>query len=254
MSYYSDDQARLARNSNDVFNNRVKVIVFLIAFGTGLVTIWDKCSSSTHHVVTAADSTRQRAEDSAANAHRPPTITSSRRRHVKVEPKTAGSGVKTQNDDRTVGGVTPAGGDKNQQVKSDGPSVGVPRVVRPLQTTEVEDIEFTLLSAEGSSRAQTIRMTVVLTNHAANRFIWSAVESMSDADGNEYLLKSFTNGASSYDNHIPLDTEVPRKCTYTFGGVLPSVKTIRLFKFRYRHKSLDDPNVVEFRDIPIDWR
>ena len=123
-----------------------------------------------------------------------------------------------------------------------------------MQTTEVEDIELKLLSAEGSSRAQTIRMTVVLTNHAANRFIWSAVESIIDPDGNEYLLKSFTNGASAYDNHIPLDTEVPRKCTYTFGGVLPSVKTIRLFKFRYRHKSLDDPNAVEFRDIPIDWR
>ena len=254
MSNYSDDRARLARNSRDIFDNRVKGILFLIAVGVGLVTMWDKCSSSTHQVVTAADSTKRRAEDSAAVAHRVATVTNQHRRHSKVEPKTAGSGVKTQNDDRTAASGTPAGSDKSQPVKNDGPPVTTPRVARPLQTTEVEDIEFKLLSAEGSSRAQTIRMTVVLTNHAANRFIWSAVQSITDADGNEYLLKSFTNGALSYDDHIPLDTEVPRKCTYTFGGVLPSVKMIRLFKFRYRHKSLDDPDAVEFRDIPVDWR
>jgi hypothetical protein len=254
MNDFYDDRARLAENKQKIFNNRVKVIIFLITVGTGVATIWDKCSSFSHPKIFAADSTRRRAEDSATGAHRVASITPSRRRHAKGDTKAAGNGVKTQDDSKTAGGGAPYGGNKPQEVTNDAPPAAAPRVVRPLQVTEVEDIQFKLLSAEGSSRAQTIRMTVVLTNHAANRFIWSAVESISDADGNEYLVKSFTNGASAYDTHIPLDTEVPRKCTYTFGGILPSVKTIRLFKFRYRHKSLDDPNSVEFRDIPIDWR
>lgn len=65
---------------------------------------------------------------------------------------------------------------------------------------------------------------------------------------------SFTNGASSYDDHVALNTGVPIKCTYTFGGVLPDVKMIKLFKFEYRHRSLDDPIGVEFRDVPVEWR
>ena len=229
--------------------------------------MWEKCASLTRQSMVAADSVRRR-EDSVAVAHRVATISNLHKHHPKTSTKPAEDGGNTGNADRTPadggntgnGNRTPADGEtssgngKSLPLKNDAPPAVVPRVRRPVQTTEVEDIEFKLLRAEGSSRVQTIRMTVVLTNHAANRFIWSAVESIIDPDGNEYLLKSFTNGASAYDTHIPLDTEVPRKCTFTFGGVLPSVKTIRLFKFRYRHKSLDDPNWVEFRDIPIDWR
>ena len=124
----------------------------------------------------------------------------------------------------------------------------------PLETAFADDIEFKLVSAIGSVRAQTIKMTIVLTTTAANWHIWSAVRSIIDTEGNEYKLISFTNGASSYDDHVALNTDVPIKCTYTFGGVLPGVRTIRLFKFEYRHKSLDDPTGVEFRDIQVIWQ
>jgi hypothetical protein len=49
-------------------------------------------------------------------------------------------------------------------------------------------------------------------------------------------------------------SNVPIKLTYAFGGVLPNVRNIKLFKFEYRHKSLDDPISVEFRDVPIEWK
>lgn len=244
MPKYSDkERADNAKYQTDIFNNRVKVVLFLLTVGTGALTIYEKCVNIRHTVKTE---TTKPATDSVGQpgaVHHATTTASLHRRHSKAESKPATADSESAGPE--VGRINAA----KPPVEKAAPKPPV-----PLQTAEAEDIEFRLVSAEGSARAQTIRMTLVLTNHAANRFIWSAVESISDADGNEYPLKSFTNGASSYDIHIPLDTEAPRKCTFTFGGVLPSVKMIRMFKFRYRHKSLDDPNAVEFRDLPIHWR
>jgi hypothetical protein len=260
MKDYSDDEARLAKNEETVFSNRTKVILFLIAVGVGVSTIWEKCSSLAHSSVVAADSTRRRPTDSLAVSpgvaqHGPNQATIHRHRSkTAVKPITDSASVSSSNKNASSNSATPpnrdgqTGGRASQLMEKP-----ISRIVLPLQTINAEEIEMKLVSAEGNRYTQTIKMTLVLTNHAANRFIWSAVESISDADGNEYVVKSFTNGASPYDNHIPLDTEAPRKCTYTFGGILPSVKMIRLFKFRYRHKSLDDPNTVEFRNIPISW-
>lgn len=222
---------------------QIAFVVTVLTGITGLITIWDRCSSIIHKP--AADSVTQVIDSPArpANAlHRPEFSVLPHKHHPKTDMKPVSAERPEDNP----------GGESGQGVAAAPVLKPTPRL--PLQLAYAEDIEFTLLSAEGSKQAQTIKITLVLTNRAANRFIWSAVESISDPDGNEYLIKSFTNGASAYDIHIPLDTDVPRKCTYTFGGILPAVKTIKLFKFRYRHKSLDDPNSVEFRDIPVDWK
>lgn len=50
---------------------------------------------------------------------------------------------------------------------------------------------------------------VVQTTSAANWYINSDVRSIIDIDGNEYRLKSFTNGASDYLTAIQLNTDVP---------------------------------------------
>jgi hypothetical protein len=258
MRNYSDDKARLAKNEETIFSNKVKVWLFLITVGVGVATIWEKCSSMAHNSAATADSTRQHEVDSLAAApgvvHHGSNNSPMRRRHPKTETKPTLDTAASNNRGGTADGNTSASDNGQSGKRPPAPAESViARVPSTLQTINAEDIEMRLVSAQGNKYAQTIKMTLVLTNHAANRFIWSAVESISDADGNEYMLKSFTNGASPYDNHIPLDTEAPRKCTYTFAGILPSVKMIRLFKFRYRHKSLDDPNTVEFRNIPIAW-
>lgn len=72
-----------------------------------------------------------------------------------------------------------------------------------------------------------------------------------NGDGNEYKLKSSTNGASDF-TMFDLTTGIPLKCTYTFGGILPEVKLIKLFKYNYYHSG--NFLNVEFRDIPIDWK
>lgn len=116
-----------------------------------------------------------------------------------------------------------------------------------------DKIEFKLLKAEGNAKSQTVTFTFVLTTSAANWYINSGVRSIIDIDGNEYKLKSFTNGASNWDKSIDLHTDVPIKCTYTFEGILPYVKIIKLFKYNYSH-SAGEPYAVEFRDIPLEWK
>jgi hypothetical protein len=128
-----------------------------------------------------------------------------------------------------------------------------PMPATPLQVANSDNIEFKLISAVGSTKAQTITITMVLITSAANWYIMSAVHSIIDNDGNEYKLKSFTIGASNYLTEVNLVTGVPMRCTYSFGGILPGVKSIKLFKYDYRH-SAGEPFYVEFRDIPVDWR
>lgn len=127
------------------------------------------------------------------------------------------------------------------------------KIGKPMNTITSDKIEFKLLKAEGNSKSQTVTFTFVLTTSAANWYINSAVKSIIDIDGNEYKLKSFTNGASDWDKSIDLITDVPIKTTYTFGGILPAVKMIKLFKYNYSHQ-WGEPHAVEFRDIPIDWK
>jgi len=244
MNDYYDERGRRAKMETEVFNNRVKVILFLITVGVGVLTMWEKCSSLT--AKKAVDTAKQGPDSSGRpekGQHRSETASLTHKRHLKPDLKPATS------EGHLGNGESPVSRDGTPPVEKP-----VTRVIAPIQIADAEDIEFKLLSAEGSVRAQTIRMTVILTNRAANRFIWSDVHSITDGNGNEYLIKSFTNGASAYDIHVPLDTDVPRKCTYTFGGILPTVATIKLFKFQYQHKMLDDPTSVEFRDIHIDWK
>jgi hypothetical protein len=96
-------------------------------------------------------------------------------------------------------------------------------------------------------------MEVSFIVFSANDYISSQVNSIIDIDGNEYLLKSYTLGAKSYGD-ISLFTDVPIKCTFTFGGVLPAVKMIKLLKFDYVHPTTYKRNFVEFRDLSISWQ
>jgi len=136
---------------------------------------------------------------------------------------------------------------ENEYLKN---SLKIGKAVKEFNT---DNILFKLTKVEGDSKAQTVTCTIVLTTSAANWYINSDVRSIIDIDGNEYRLKSFTNGASDYLTAIQLNTDVPIKCTYTFEGVLPAVKMIKLFKFGYSH-SAGEPYFVDFKDISIDWK
>lgn len=126
------------------------------------------------------------------------------------------------------------------------------KINTPIKTQQSESIEFKLLKVEGNSKAQTVTFTYTLTTNAANWRINSDVKPIIDIDGNEYKLKSYTLGSETYGQSIYLNTDVPIKCTYTYGGILPAVKIIKLFKYGYTHE-WGEPYSVEFRDITINW-
>ena len=126
------------------------------------------------------------------------------------------------------------------------------KIGKPVKEVNSDNIDFKLLKVEGNSKSQTITMTLTLKTSAANWYIMSNVKSIIDIDGNEYKLKSYTIGADNY-HQIEFNTDVPIKCTYTFGGILPAVKMIKLFKFDYTHR-LGEKYFVEFRDLSVDWK
>jgi hypothetical protein len=230
--------------SNKIFQNRVKYIVFILTVATGIVTLWDKCSPS--HKAQAEIVIPKPIDSVSSQAkrrHRPTTASVSHKSHVPyTDPKLASDEANTRNTE-------------NANVASAQPIVEklVPKVTTPLRTTYSDNIEFKLIKAVGSVSAQTITMTVNLTTDKGNWYILSYVQSIIDPDGNEYKLKSFTNGASTWNTRIDLVTGIPIKCTYTFGGVLPDVKTVKLFKYDYNHQ-FGSPFYVEFRDVPVDWK
>jgi hypothetical protein len=123
---------------------------------------------------------------------------------------------------------------------------------KPVKEVNSDNIDFKLLKVEGNSKSQTITATLTLKTSAANWYIMSAVKSIIDVDGNEYKLKSHMIGADN-SRQIEFNTDVPIKCTYTFEGILPSVKMIKLFKFDYTHK-FGEKHFVEFRDLSVDWK
>ena len=127
------------------------------------------------------------------------------------------------------------------------------KINEPIKDIESDKITFKLLKVEGDTKSQTITATLTLKTSAANWYIMSSVQSIIDIDGNEYKLKSYQIGASNYFNKVELNTDVPIKCSFTFSGVLPAVKVIKLFKFAYIH-AYGEPFAVEFRDLSVSWK
>lgn len=230
-------RVRDAEGRKKIFDNRVKYILFYLTVFGAFLTMWDKCAHLFQ--TTPPDHAPMQSVDTPAMAIKPPR---NRRPRSGVTRATASTPSHTPRQ------IAPA---RPWQAAPQAPPQGPPQA--SLETLYADNIEFTLLSAIGSVGAQTIKMTVVLKTNAANWEINERVQSIIDNEGNEYRAISFMNGAASWNHFVQLTTGVPIKCTYTFGGVLPQVKTIKLFKYQYFAHSYR-LSQVEFRDIPITWR
>ena len=221
-----------------IWDNRSKYVVFAFAALGAAVVILGFWAS--HMAAPSPDKSSAQglppATDSSARVTQPKKDPSSPLIARKHHPKTDAS-VTVPVPEASGGGAA---------------SVPPPRPAEPLQSTVTDDTEFKLLRAQGNTRTQSITMIVVLTTSRANWIISSGVRSIIDNDGNEYNLKSFTLGANTFITQVELVTGVPLRCTYTFGGVLPDVKKIKLFNYVYYHSG--GQFSVEFRDISIDWR
>ncbi|SEM00617.1 hypothetical protein SAMN04488505_103113 [Chitinophaga rupis] len=232
-----------AEGKKKIFDNKFKFFLLLLACIApliGVISFWKKYSSTSDILQSQSQSL--------------PTVdTTSKYIQTPQKPYIKKAGRSENHLNQIPEQSTPLQATLQSDKHVEAP-VNMPTVTNePIQTTTSDNIEFKLMKAEGNSKAQSIKLTMVLTTSAANWYIMSAVKSIIDPEGNEYRLKSFTIGASDYITSIDLKTGVPIKCTYTFGGVLPDVKKIKLFNYSYTH-SWGEPFAVEFRDIPVDWK
>lgn len=231
------DKVYQAEGKKKIFDHNVKIFIFIIAIIGGIVGILNilekVMTPAPKQIVTSVP------KDSVVATPPPQVTATTKPKHLsnKPAPKT----VPTQTQPEEVVAATPVQAPPSSNSN------------HPIQSTFSDNIEFKLLKAVGNAHAQTITITMTLTTTAANWYINSSVRSIIDPEGNEYKLKSYTLGATNYGSSIDLTTNVPIRCTYTFGGVLPDVKSIKLFDYKYTH-SWGEPFSVEFRDVPVEWR
>ncbi len=240
-----------------IWDNRSKYFMFsFAALGAAVIILGLWASHGTPGGSPAQAGPSPSTVDSSATATPPkkdPSALSARKHHPKTDaPAFSGNPGGGASTARNADPKTdPAATTQRSDPKTD-PYVAPPRPAEPLQSTTTDNIEFKLLKAQGNTRTQSITMTLVLTTSAADHTISSDVRSIIDDEGNEYNLKSHTIGSSTFGGQVDLVTGVPLRCTFTFGGILPEVKRIKLFNYIYYHSGGNFH--VEFRDIPIDWR
>lgn len=240
-----DKKTHFAEGRKKIHDDKVKVFLLGLMILTAMGGLLGKCfSDASRRTYEARD---QAVMDSGRN-----------QQQGRVKPETTSLSQKKHHPKTSVPASLPASNPSSTATQTErqeaaSPPLPTPKVISPLQIANADNIEFKLLTAEGSSRGQTIKMTLVLTTSAANWKIQSHIRSIFDNDGNEYELKAFTIGASTFLHDINMTTGVPIKCTYTFGGILPNVRQIKLFKFGY-YIPAGREMAVEFRDIPIEWK
>ena len=143
-------------------------------------------------------------------------------------------------------GKAPDGSKVTQRVSSGSSSFAA-------QTQTDNDISFKVTSVIGDRKNQTVIVTVIVTNKAANKEGYSTnVSSFTSEEGEEFKLKSVLIGKDPYPKTI--FTDAPLKTTYVFEGILPKVDKIKLLPFKYVWNLGGKIGQVEFRDLPITWR
>ncbi len=116
----------------------------------------------------------------------------------------------------------------------------------------VRKIDFALVKAQGNAKNQTVTVTLMLTNAAANEDIQFINVKAVDEQGEGYQTYNIHIGAQESRN--TLTTGVPMKTTFVIPKVLPSVKLFRVLKCPlYNADAMPGDTNIEFRDVAITW-
>ena len=122
------------------------------------------------------------------------------------------------------------------------PTQGVQR-----QTQTVNKIDFTIVKCQGNAKAQTVTVTLLLTNAAANQHIQFENVRAIDEQGEEYKTYDIYIGSERIAGDLP--TGVPIKTTFIIPKILPSVKL-----FKVLQSPIYNAPPIEFRDVAITWK
>lgn len=133
----------------------------------------------------------------------------------------------------------------------------------PVKEIKSEDLTFVITKVEGNSKAQTVTIELTVTNKGRNlETFTSRVKSIIDITGTEYLLSNAYIGAQDarFFAHADLLRDTPLKCKYTFKGIQPEIKIIKMFRYPFEYhlpgtNSFDRvKESLEFTDLNIVWK
>lgn len=142
---------------------------------------------------------------------------------------------------------------KAPATKSTTPPVNQERTIdadtRPSgNTITINGVDVTLVELVGSAAGQTVTATMLIKNPGGNIEICTQNAYAVDTDGNEY------NAVTGMNNCKTLYTDIPLKSLQSVKGVPSKVKNIALFKFNLNNRTKRKIEIVEFRNLPINWQ
>ena len=123
------------------------------------------------------------------------------------------------------------------------------KINTPITKTTLEEVEISIVKIEGNSTNQTVVVTLLLNNKAANRtFQWNLSDMKAvDVEGNSYKINP------DHGRNI-IHTDVPVRSQVVIQQVLPKTKIIKLLALPFYplHPNTRSP-IAEFRDLPVEW-
>lgn len=121
-------------------------------------------------------------------------------------------------------------------------------ILTPIKIVTVSKVDFSIAKCEGNIKEQTIDLTLILTNHAANNDISFRRAVAVDIEANEYATYEINVGSGGASNKIY--TDVPVKTMIKFKKVLPSVKLLKIISIEFTGSN----GGFEYKDIPVTWK
>ena len=122
----------------------------------------------------------------------------------------------------------------------------------PLPQT-VDKVKFTLVKCQGNAKSQTVTVTLLLTNAAANRDLQFEKVKAVDAQGEEYQTFDIHIGAGGIRNNLA--TGVPIKTVFVIPKVLQTTKSLKVLSCSIYDNANPGRTVgIEFRDVAVAWK
>ncbi|MCM5528021.1 hypothetical protein [Parasegetibacter sp. NRK P23] len=122
------------------------------------------------------------------------------------------------------------------------------KILAPVKSANFENIDFSILTCEGNIKEQTIRLTLLITNRAANTEISFRKSNVVDIQGNEFESSGINIGSGGFRGKVYTDT--PVKAVFEFRKILPATKLLKLIAIEFT----GNKGGFEFKDIPVTWR
>lgn len=145
---------------------------------------------------------------------------------------------------------------ENENLKK---SLGVQDAVTSMTTNE---IEIKIKKIVGDKKSQIISLDLVMTNKIENRNIEVKSEfekkvKIVTLDGDVLFSNEIIVPSESIYKIFLLNTEIPIKCSFKFGPLLPTNEYLKLFEYNFIVTNIQTGKQsyekVEFKDLKIIW-